>query len=307
MQSEDDLNYDMDLEKQNMQQQKFHSNTYRSSAGGGVLSQQSAGYCQSLYSTSIAPKFDHNEPLYGGTRSLYCKSPPLTRANLNRSQSVYAKSQTAINRDFPRPGPLVPAQSLYPMRVSTQNSHLQNQNVQNQLQQRSESIYGIRGSMKQERQPQDSQAFQPVYGTRTVTTASIGDGLCKYDRDPREMRDDGTAVKFSNRGHRPESMYGVTGGQRRGQSTQSDDSSYGSYHGPPPSVTPPTRNQNGHAINGDAMNPGYQQSKGGPNQPERKTSTSGSERQGYNGKPPSSGSSMSHPYSMQQMQMVRQT
>lgn len=108
--------------------------------------------------------------------------------NSIRSQSVYAKSQTAINRDFPRPGPLVPAQSLYPMRVSTQNSHLQNQNVQNQLQQRSESIYGIRGSMKQERPPQENQAFQPVYGTRTVTTASIGDGLCKYERDPREMR-----------------------------------------------------------------------------------------------------------------------
>lgn len=119
-------------------------------------------------------------------------------------------------------------------------------------------------------------------------------------------RDDGT-VKFSNRPHRPESMYGVTS-QRRGQSTQSDDSSYGSYHGPPLSVTPPTRNQNGHAVNGDAMNaPGYQQSKSVSNQPERKTSTSGSERQGYNGKPPSGGSSMSHPYSMQQMQMVRQT
>lgn len=84
----------------------------------------------------------------------------------------------------------MPAQSLYPMRVSTQNSHLQNQNVQNQLQQRSESIYGIRGSIKQERPPQESQSFQPVYGTTrtTMTAASIGDGLCKYDRDPREMR-----------------------------------------------------------------------------------------------------------------------
>lgn len=120
-------------------------------------------------------------------------------------------------------------------------------------------------------------------------------------------RDDGT-VKFSNRAHRPDSMYGVTG-QRRGQSTQSDDSSYGSYHGPPPSVTPPTRNQNGHVVNGDAMGQGqgYQQSKTLPAQTERKSSTSGAERQGYNGKPPSTGSSMSHPYSMQQMQMVRQT
>lgn len=123
-------------------------------------------------------------------------------------------------------------------------------------------------------------------------------------------RDDGT-VKFSSRPHRPDSMYGVSG-QRRGQSTQSDDSSYGSYHGPPPpSITPPTRNQNGHAMNGDIMNQqggggggGYQQGKNVSTQPERKSSASGSERQqGYNAKPPI-GSTMPHPYSMQQM--VRQ-
>lgn len=100
-------------------------------------------------------------------------------------------------------------------------------------------------------------------------------------------------------------MYGVTG-QRRGQSTQSDDSSYGSYHGPPPpSITPPTRNQNGHAVNGDVMNQGgYQQGKNVTGQPERKSSTSASERQGYNAKPPIGSSSMPHQYSMQQM--VRQ-
>lgn len=32
------------------------------------------------------------DPIYEGSRSLYTRSPPLTRANLNRSQSVYAKS-----------------------------------------------------------------------------------------------------------------------------------------------------------------------------------------------------------------------
>lgn len=195
IQSDDDINYDMDLEKPTgIQQAKFHGGTaYRSN--GGTLPQQGGGgvgYCPNLYTTAPPPKFEHNEPLYGGTRSMYCKSPPLTRANLNRSQSVYAKSQTAINRDFgPRPGPLVPAQSLYPIRLSsTQNSHLQNQNVQNQMQQRSESIYGIRGAMKQERSgaPHDQQAFQPVYGART-NAASIGDGLChKYDREPRDSR-----------------------------------------------------------------------------------------------------------------------
>ena len=188
MQSDDEINYDLQLEKPTIQQNKYHGagTTYRTN-----VAQQSA-YCQSLYTTG-PPKFEQNEPLYGGTRSLYCKSPPLTRANLNRSQSVYAKSQTAINRDFgPRPGPLVPAQSLYPIRLSsnTQNSHLQNQNVQNQMQQRSDSIYGIRGgSLKPERpSQQDPQGFMPIYGTRP-NAASIGDGLCnKYEREPREFR-----------------------------------------------------------------------------------------------------------------------
>lgn len=119
-------------------------------------------------------------------------------------------------------------------------------------------------------------------------------------------RDDGT-VKFANRPHRPDSMYGVTA-QRRGQSTQSDDSSYGSYHGPPPpSVTPPSRNQNGHAVNGDTINQGVYQQQQGKNlatQPERKSSTSGSERQGYNSKQPiGSGPPIPHQYSMQ---MIRQ-
>lgn len=58
-------------------------------------------YCASLASTSLysaAPpcKLDRVESLYGGTKSLYAKSPPLTRANLNRSQSVYTKSSGPI-------------------------------------------------------------------------------------------------------------------------------------------------------------------------------------------------------------------
>lgn len=230
IQSEDDLNYDMDLEKPSGG--KFHGSTYTGYKTPTGTLQQPGTYCQSLYSGPQQMKLDRVESLYGGTRSLYCKSPPLTRANLNRSQSVYAKSQTAINRDFGplRPGPLVPAQSLYPMRLptqtSSQSSHMQNQNVQNQLQQRSESIYGIRGSMRQqtpnqqsqnqERLPgNDQQGFQPIYGTRT--NPNCGDGL-KYERE---------------RLSRPDSMYGMSGGQRRGQSqsAQSDDSSYGSYHG----------------------------------------------------------------------------
>lgn len=193
--SDEDVNYDMDVEKP-QQQGKYHA--YRPTSGT-LPSQQR--YCQSIYTAEPTSKTDRVESIYGGTKSMYCKSPPLTRANLNRSQSVYTKSNTALNRDLSvRSGPLVPAQSLYPLRVTQpQSSHLQNQNVQNQLQQRSESIYGIRSSMRQpgpaDRMPQqipthpqagDPQAFQPIYGTRNNPNCST-DAL-KFDREPRENR-----------------------------------------------------------------------------------------------------------------------
>lgn len=239
--SDDDTNSDLDLDKLNMPQPKFHGSSYRSPNG---TMQQQGSYCQNLYTTELGSKAETLEPIYGGTRSMYCKSPPLTRANLNRSQSVYTKSNTAINREFlPRGGPLVPAQSLYPLRVNaqTQNSHLQNQNVQNQMQQRSESIYGIRSSMRHEQRPMQPQqqqcetattSFQPVYGTRN--NPSPGNDLCKFERDV--TRDDQKMYA----GRRPDSMYGMTN-KRPGQAVQcaSDDSSYGSY--PPSSSTPNTQ------------------------------------------------------------------
>lgn len=274
--SDDDTNFDLDLDKGNpMQHAKFHGSSYRSPNGGMQ---------QNLYTSDMGRKTEQMEPIYGGTRSMYCKSPPLTRANLNRSQSVYAKSNTAINREFiPRPGPLVPAQSLYPLRVSTagQSSHLQNQNVQNQMQQRSDSIYAIRSSMRQEprtmAQPSDNGGAGnfSVYGTRT----NPNQDLCKFEREvPREE-----GKMFEGRQCRPDSMYGSA--PRRGQSTQSDDSSYGSYrgsnpqtsstpltqaggrepmmpgnYGPPPSSSQPMRSQNAPmdrkmSMNGSAMEP----------------------------------------------------
>lgn len=239
MNSEEDINYDLDLEKSNPMQPKFHGgnfNTYRSAQGAGPIQKGQPNMCQTLYQSKV----DRVESIYGGTRSLYCKSPSLTRANLHRSQSVYTKSNTAINRDngVIRAGPLVPAQSLYPLRVaapSQQNTHLQNQNVQNQLQQRSESIYGIRGSMRQqstteqriaerpmvEREP---NAFQPIYGSRNASTP--------HEVATYETREE--PVKYTRR---PDSVYGMS--NRRIQSAQSDDSSYGSYHGS--SLTPPNR------------------------------------------------------------------
>lgn len=65
---------------------------------------------RSLYNAKVG------EGIYSGTKSMYTKSPALTRANLNRSQSVYSKSQNP--RDLlPKPGPLIPAQSLYPIKL----------------------------------------------------------------------------------------------------------------------------------------------------------------------------------------------
>ncbi|GJQ66964.1 bib [Trypoxylus dichotomus] len=207
---------------------KFHGSTYNTyRPTGGATTNVPSGYCPSVTSTSLysAPptKLERVESLYGGTKSLYCKSPPLTRANLNRSQSVYTKSNSGVNRDIlPRPGPLVPTQSLYPMRLNqtNQQNHVQNQNMQNQMQQRSESIYGVRGVTPGTASRSDNYSTTASdrgdYSTRTTTANSE-----TYEGNQKNTR-------TSNR---PESMYGMVGTQRRGLSAQSDDSSYGSYHG----------------------------------------------------------------------------
>ncbi|KAK6618093.1 hypothetical protein RUM44_002535 [Polyplax serrata] len=127
---------------------KYHPAAYRP-VGSGNPNSPGVGYCPSIASTSVyssppgrmdrsecgGSKYKqppHGEGIYSGTRSLYnakisdgiysgtksmyTKSPLLTRANLNRSQSVYTKSQNP--RDLlPKPGPLIPAQSLYPIKL----------------------------------------------------------------------------------------------------------------------------------------------------------------------------------------------
>lgn len=299
--SDDDTNTDLEV-KPTMMQPKFHG-----------------GYCQNLYTSELTggAKFDQVEPLYGGTRSMYCKSPPMPRANLNRSQSVYAKSNTAINRDIaPRAGPLVPAQSLYPMRINqTQSSHLQNQNVQNQMQQRSESIYGIRNSMRQERptqQPPQSAdngpaPFQTIYGTRN--NPSPGDGLYQYEREPqRELRDE--PKMFANH-YRRESMYGAA--PPRGESAQSDESSCGTYRGAAPPSSTPLAQTNGRPPAFDIMMPAnYTQTQMRPHaQPADRKSTMAngnapSERQNYAPIPKqalngNTSGPLTHQYTMQPM------
>ncbi|XP_066152864.1 neurogenic protein big brain [Euwallacea fornicatus] len=217
--SEDDLNYD-DLDKP--QVPKFHGstyNTYRSANGVDTRT----NYCASVFSAPPA-RLERVESIYGGTKSL-CRSPPLTRANLNRSQSVYTKSNTAINRELlPKPGPLVPAQSLYPMRLN-QQSHIQNQNMQNQLQQRTDQVYGIRGvtpgttsnstyNSASERPSRESNystnerqrrenyvpGGEPLYGARNNLPSSSDSS----ENNPPPQRN-----------RRPESVYAMLGSQNR--------------------------------------------------------------------------------------------
>lgn len=140
-----------------------------SSGGGGPTGVSAASGAASLYSAAPPARLERVESLYGGTRSLYCKSPPLTRANLHRSQSVYAKSAggggpaTMRERELvPRPGPLVPAVSLYPMRLQ---QHVQNQNAQNQAR----SVGGVGGPppqrpICQQPAPLPPQRPESVYG-----------------------------------------------------------------------------------------------------------------------------------------------
>ncbi|XP_026319880.1 neurogenic protein big brain isoform X2 [Hyposmocoma kahamanoa] len=87
------------------------------------------------YCSASAPRPDNAEPLYSGTKSLYCRSPPPTRHTLHRSagstshisQSVYSKASTT-----PGGGSLVAAQSLL-LRPPTHPQHAltHNQNAHN--------------------------------------------------------------------------------------------------------------------------------------------------------------------------------
>ncbi|KAK9889277.1 hypothetical protein WA026_004556 [Henosepilachna vigintioctopunctata] len=230
----DEDTYD-DLDKPN--QPKFHGSTYNNYRGIG----SGPGYCASLASVGLysgpTKQLERVESLYGGTKSLFCKSPPLTRANLNRSQSVYAKSNTGINREvIPNPGPLVPAQSLYPMRLN-QTSHIHNQNAQNQMQ-HSEGLYGVRG-------PPSGTSRTDNYSTteRIHYRNNQAEGSSKYE--PNSKYEDNSK---SCRTTRPESMYGIVPSQqRRGQSAnQNEENCYAWNYGTA------GRNQHGGNYNSGA-------------------------------------------------------
>ena len=64
-------------------------------------------------------RMERAESVYGGTKSLYCKSPAVARrASLNRSQSVYSKTPGSVvsvpmNQLIGAGGRMQPAQSTY--------------------------------------------------------------------------------------------------------------------------------------------------------------------------------------------------
>ncbi|XP_065199544.1 neurogenic protein big brain-like [Planococcus citri] len=131
-------------------------------------------YNTGFYPMSVCKPQDRSESIYEGSRSLYTRSPPLTRANLSRSQSVYTKTPPAHNyqREQPRPGPLYPAQSMYPMPSS--NANPISQNHQNQQRQGTENIYGTKTSSRD------------IYGKIPGRNESIYGGVVKKHHDSND-------------------------------------------------------------------------------------------------------------------------
>ncbi|XP_028036216.1 neurogenic protein big brain [Bombyx mandarina] len=126
---------------------------------------------------AAAPRPDTAEPLYSGTKSLYCRSPPPARHALHRSQSVYSKGSSATSgvasAAAAPPAPL-------PLRAPAPHAHTHNQNAQNAqrdppygaangirpgpagaaVTERRDSMYGVR-------RPEDN-----AYGTYSRTHAN---------------------------------------------------------------------------------------------------------------------------------------
>ncbi|KAJ8735843.1 hypothetical protein PYW07_007463 [Mythimna separata] len=90
---------------------------------------------------AAAPRPDTAEPLYSGTKSLYCRSPPPARHGLHRSQSVYSKGSSATSGATSATatgavggGPLVAASSLVlrpPTHAHAHHALAHNQNAHN--------------------------------------------------------------------------------------------------------------------------------------------------------------------------------
>ncbi|XP_025406216.1 neurogenic protein big brain isoform X2 [Sipha flava] len=142
---------------------------------------------RSLTPPTLSADLDLPEPLYEGSRSLFTRSPVLTRANLSRSQSLYHSKSThnLPPRDYlPRPGPLLPAQSLYPMTTATTTTVCTDR---------------IDRPDRQNQQNQQRQ-YEPTYSSRnasTVNASGIHNGVYPktnrseaYRQPPKDSADD---------------------------------------------------------------------------------------------------------------------
>ncbi|XP_046383823.1 neurogenic protein big brain [Ischnura elegans] len=198
-----------------------------------------------LTMTSLNPsppiKLDRIESIYGGTKSLYTKSPPLTRANLNRSQSVYSKTPPqGVNRNAgfsPRPGPLVPAQSLYPMRTG-EGMVANGGNSGMMMNPRSESIYGVRSVA--------NMGGGGVYGTTSAKSNQGNNGPSGRQDSvyaPTARRQDSTDSSYGS--YQSNGVYGKTRGDSQPRHMQQQSHQHhspvphlmvGGNH-PPPSST----------------------------------------------------------------------
>ncbi|XP_039759163.1 neurogenic protein big brain-like [Pararge aegeria] len=82
------------------------------------------------YCSAAAPRPDTTEPLYSGSKSLYCRSPPPARHTLHRSQSVYSKGSGAGAAAVPPATTLAATQSQLLLRPPTHTVTM-NQNMHN--------------------------------------------------------------------------------------------------------------------------------------------------------------------------------
>ncbi|KAJ2948017.1 hypothetical protein O0L34_g9813 [Tuta absoluta] len=138
------------------------------------------------YCSAAAPRPDNTEPLYSGTKSLYCRSPPPTRHTLHRSQSVYSKGSSTTTG-----GPLISAQSLL-LRppVGGQHALTHNQNTHNAQR---DPAYGTAGTVRPgpagayETNSQDSSSTtgRPLISTKSLilTPPTCGQQPVKPQRD----------------------------------------------------------------------------------------------------------------------------
>lgn len=159
---------------------------------------------------------------------------------------------------IPRPGPLVPAQSLYPMRLNstsgTSNTSAANQNQQNQQRLGGESVYGVRSINNGTGGIYGKIPGRPesVYGTRRQDSADSSYG--SYQSNPSNQQQHQHAQGRANSGNYAQNIKQASnfhsGGTQPTSVRQSPQQNVGiPTPGPPPPYL--------HQAQRDSPNPQY--------------------------------------------------